>query len=74
MATQFNIEGPEGNVTLYTYDINGKRVDLFAISTIEEAEDVRDRLNAAVVELLGDDEDDNLAEARGILRMTTSNA
>lgn len=50
----FKFEGEEGNVTLYTHNILGKRVDLYAINTREEAQEVCNRLNASVSELLAE--------------------
>jgi len=52
---KFFYDGSEGSVTLYTYDILGNRVDLYGINTLEEAEEVCQRLNASIVELMGEE-------------------
>lgn len=52
---KFFYEGKEGNITLYTYDILGNRVDLYAINTAEEAASLCKILNAVIQELMGEE-------------------
>lgn len=51
---RFFFKGKNGDVELFTYDTAGNRVNLYYISTIEEARAVCDRLNAAILELCAD--------------------
>jgi hypothetical protein len=58
MAEQrFFYEGPEGDVVVCTHDILGeKKVALYVLNTKEEAEDVCNRLNGSIADLMGDNE------------------
>lgn len=54
-VNKFFFDGTKPNWTLYTYDILGQRVDLYVVNYEEEAEDVCARLNASIVELMGEE-------------------